>query len=122
MPLLSNTSARTVVLLTLPVFLAVTFATLMPARFEAGAPGGDKLHHFLAFGMLVLPTALVRPRWTIWAVLATVAYGGVIEIIQPYFGRERELADVRADAIGAVAAAVIGLAANRLFLRRRTVA
>ncbi|MFT4151687.1 MAG: VanZ family protein, partial [Paracoccaceae bacterium] len=107
-----------IVTLTALVFVAVTVATLMPARLEHLVPGNDKLYHFLAFGALVLPTAAVRPRWAIWAVLATIAYGGFIEIIQPYFGRERELADLRADALGAMAAAVAGLVLNRFWLRR----
>lgn len=110
---------RMIFLLTLPVVVAVTFATMMPGSCASGAPGSDKLHHMLAFAALTLPTALIRPRWAIWAVLATVAYGGMIEVIQPWVGRMRELADLRADAIGAVGVAVAGVVLNRLFLSVR---
>ncbi len=97
--------------------LAVTFAaalgiglvTLTPVP-AAAPPGGDKLHHILAFAALVLPGAALRPRWALWLCLFGLAYGGVIELVQPWAGRSRELADWLADGLGAIAGAVAGRA------------
>ncbi len=97
---------RLILTLTLPLAVAILVATLMP--MPKGVPGNDKMQHMLAFGALALPTAMVRPRWALWSVLATVAYGGLIEVMQPWFGRSADLLDLRADAIGAVCGAILG--------------
>ena len=47
-----------------------------------------------------------------------VANGGVIEIVQPYFGRQAEWADFRADGFGAVLGGAIGYAVSGLLLWR----
>ena len=49
---------RVVVMVTLVVALFVAIATLTPSQNMPSVPGGDKLHHFLAFGALALPTQL----------------------------------------------------------------
>lgn len=106
-----------VLVTTLPVAVAIGIATLMPAQIANAAPGGDKLHHFLAFGLLVLPAALVRPRWAVPAVLLAIFYGYLIELIQPHFGRTYDLADLRADAIGALCGAGLGVVLGWLMRR-----
>lgn len=100
--------------LTLLVACVIAVATLMPASVASAAPGGDKLHHFLAFALLVLPTAVIRPRWTVAAIVLAILYGWLIELVQPSFGRTYDLADLRADAIGAVIGGLLGLAIGRL--------
>jgi hypothetical protein len=80
----------------------------MPAEIAASAPGGDKLHHLLAFAALVFPAAAIRIRWTLPAMAFAVCYGWVIELIQPNFGRAYDLADLRADALGAMIGGLFG--------------
>jgi len=94
--------------LSILIGLAIAVATLMPPHTLPKAPGGDKLHHFLAFAALVLPVASVRPRWCLWAVPLAVAYGGAIELIQPFVGRRGEWEDVLANTAGALAGAALG--------------
>lgn len=106
-----------VLVTTLPIAIVIGIATLMPAQIANAAPGGDKMHHFLAFGLLVFPAAMARPRWAVPAVLMAIFYGYMIELIQPYFGRTYDLADLRADAIGAVAGAVLGIASGWVMRR-----
>ena len=115
-------AARLILIATVPMALAIAVATLMP--MPANIPGGDKLQHMLAFGILAFPTALIRPRWAIWSFLAVVAYGGLIEVIQPFFNRTADLADLRADGIGAAVGVAIGILLHPLVqrLRRRPAA
>jgi hypothetical protein len=97
--------------------LAVIIAVLTLAPMPSGGPAGsDKLYHVLAFACLAFPLPLVRPRWTVWVILGVIAYGGVIEVIQPFFGRHAEWADLVADGIGAVVGAVTGSALSRYIL------
>lgn len=94
--------------------LAVVIAVLTLAPMPSGGPAGsDKLYHILAFACLAFPLPLVRPRWTVWVILSVIAYGGAIEVIQPFFGRQAEWADLVADGIGAVVGAVTGSTLSR---------
>ncbi|MFU8776886.1 MAG: VanZ family protein [Roseovarius sp.] len=89
-------------ILTFLLMLAIGITTLMPSSEGASSLVGlDKLAHVVAFGVLVIPMTLQYPRhWPlIW--IAAVAYGGLIEIVQPYFGRGAEWADLAADGLGA---------------------
>ncbi len=106
--------SRLAMTLTALLALAIGFATLTPLSIP-GPPGGDKLHHLLAFGGLVLPGTALRPRW--WAALAgfALAYGGLIEIVQPYVGRFGEWSDFLADGLGALVGVLAGKALARLF-------
>lgn len=88
--------------LTIALTLVIGITTLMPSGGGA-APviGLDKLAHLVAFAALVVPMTLRHPqRWPlIWC--AAVFYGGLIEIVQPYFGRGAEWGDLLADGLGA---------------------
>lgn len=82
-------------------------------------PYADKLYHAIAFSALLFPTAGLRPRW-IWKVaVASLAYGALIEVIQPQFGRQAEWADLLADAIGVVIGVLFGLGLRRAFTATR---
>lgn len=97
--------------LTLLLALGIAVTTLMPSTSGASPLLGlDKLAHLVAFAVLVLPMSLRAPRkWPlIW--IAALAYGWLIEIVQPHFGRGAEWADLVADGLGAalgIACAVI---------------
>ena len=98
--------------------LAVIIAVLTLAPMPSGGPAGsDKLYHVLAFACLAFPLPLVRPRWTVWVVLGVIAYGAAIEVIQPFFGRQAEWADLFADGIGAILGAIVARQLG-LWLRR----
>ena len=100
--------------LTLIFGIAIAWGTLMPLEELPSVPGTDKLQHFVAFGVFVLPVCLLMPArtWLIFAI--AVLYGALIEIIQPYVNRYGEMGDFWADAGGAV----IGVVISRLILAR----
>ncbi len=74
----------------------------------------DKLLHFLAyFGLAGLATTALRYRRTIiLAAIALIAFGGALEILQMFTGRDAELLD-EANTIGVLTGTCAGL----LFLR-----
>ncbi len=94
--------------------LAVVLMLLPP-----GSPGvssltlNDKFMHFAAFFLIVLPAVAVRPSVWIWVLPGAIILGGVIELVQPYFGRGRELGDFIADTLGATAAVPVGRVLHR---------
>jgi len=92
------------------MFVVIGVLTLTPYAGELGPPVGDKVQHFIAFGALALPLAVVYPRQILWIFLAASAYGVLIEFLQPYVGRYYERGDIVADTIGAA----LGVAFGRL--------
>lgn len=86
--------------------------TLGPVPPDAGSiPYVDKLFHAIAYGLtvfLVLLAADWRPGrgpgrfagWAPWIALAALAAGGLLELAQHLTGRDTELGDWVADAIG----------------------
>jgi len=98
---------------TLVLAVLIGFLTLTPIQ-NPGVPGTDKNHHLIAFAALALPLSFSRPRLAPWVILAAAAYGGAIEIIQPFVGRSGELLDFVSDAAGAVIGGAVGVALWRL--------
>jgi VanZ family protein len=95
------------ILITVLLALLIGVLTLAPVT-PGGPAGSDKAYHALAFASLAFPLSLVRPKLTLWVMAGVIAYGGVIELIQPFFGRDAEWSDLMADAIGAVMGAAAG--------------
>lgn len=107
-------ATRWAVLLTIALGAIVAILTLMPPTGMDMPAGSDKSYHFLAFAALALPLAVVRPRWGAVLFVVFSAYGAAIEIIQPYVGRSRELADLLADMAGIGCAMMLGLLLHRM--------
>jgi VanZ family protein len=102
--------------------LLVTWLCLRPsAGGEPWFPDADKFQHaaaFLALGGLAL--ALVERRHYTVACVALLVFGGAIEVAQclmPY-GRSAEWADLAADGLGIVLAALASLAIRESWLQR----
>jgi VanZ family protein len=107
--------------LLLSLGLAATIAalTLMPqASMPVGPQGVDKLYHMVAFAALIFPTALLRPKWCLRLGCLAILYGGLIEAIQPVFGRSADMSDFWADGLGVAMGIFLGLAARRIFFER----
>jgi VanZ family protein len=101
--------------------LAATIAalTLMPqASMPVGPQGVDKVYHMIAFAALIFPTAMLRPKSCLRFGCLAILYGGLIEAIQPIFGRSADMSDFWADGLGVAMGIVLGLAARRIFFER----
>jgi hypothetical protein len=61
----------------------------------------DKWDHGATFALLALVFSCGRRHAWAWT-LGVIAWGGVIELVQPYVGRSGEWLDLAADAAGAL--------------------
>ncbi|MGR3481817.1 hypothetical protein [Salipiger marinus] len=62
----------------------------------------DKFEHVLAYAVLVLPAAVVRPGWLLWLVPVGLVLGGLIEAVKLLKGGAELVNDLVAAAIGLV--------------------
>ncbi len=85
-------------------FLAIGYLSLTPLPEIPNLPGNDKLHHLIAYVVLGFLATLSRQtgKTVLATLLAVIAYGGLIEIIQPYVNRYGEFNDFLAGGLGAV--------------------
>ncbi|MCC5992073.1 MAG: VanZ family protein [Rhodobacteraceae bacterium] len=72
----------------------------------------DKLVHFIVFFCVAFPAFLGKIRLWPLTMIALIIYGGVIELIQPQFGRDADWIDFVANSLGVVAAFPPALAAR----------
>lgn len=88
--------------------LAVAWTSLLPPNdLPSGLGLSDKILHLVGYGVLGVLAVLSGLRWP-WAIATVVGFGLVMEVAQGLLGyRSFEWADLGADAIGAVAGAVI---------------
>jgi VanZ family protein len=99
----------------LPALAIVVWGELTPG---VGLNIWDKLQHFLAyFGLAGLATVALGPSpRSLWAMLALIALGGALEIIQGYTGRDPSFYDEFANAVGATSGYLAGLGVTALSL------
>ena len=82
-------------------FLAViTALSLWPLKNLPPVPGSDKIHHMIAYAILMLPTALRKPRHWKFIGVFFIAYSGGIELVQPYVNRYGQWLDLAANIAG----------------------
>ena len=98
------------------LFTAVlTLAMLWP--FDApllALAGGDKLVHFVAFSVLVFPLARTGRLGLLLLFIGASVFGGIIELIQPYFNRSADVNDWIADMLGVLVGVGFGLTNRRV--------
>ena len=70
--------------------------------FESTKPlnTNDKLNHVLTYLFLTIPVAIRKPKHQFLMYLFFILFGGIIEVIQPYFNRTRDLQDFIANILG----------------------
>ena len=103
------------ILLTFIIATVLTVAMLWPIHQPPPTPdGSDKVVHLIAFAALVFPLSRTGRFGLIPIFIATSAYGGIIEVIQPYFGRSADMQDWIADIAGVALGMMLGLLYRRL--------
>ena len=90
-------------ILTLTLLLFILFGTLTPRNvIEVPDIGSDKLSHFLAFLLFVMPLTFNKLKNIYWVLPGAIVFGALIELIQPFVGRYGDINDFYADALGSV--------------------
>ncbi|MEO8152344.1 MAG: VanZ family protein [Rhizobacter sp.] len=108
-------------LLLLMLIGIVCYLALTPAPPKTLSLGWDKANHAAAFAALTLAGCFGfqgSRRVVLAVLLALLAFGGLIEILQAYVpGRDSDWADLLADTVGIVCGVVPALCALRLSRR-----
>ena len=84
-------------------------ATLIPAQQLPDALATDKLHHVIAFAVLVLPMSFAKPHQFWKYAVYGIMFGIFIELAQPFVNRSGEVGDVLADACGIALGCAVGV-------------
>lgn len=101
--------------LTLIVTTVLTVAMLWPIRQPPTEPDGtDKLAHLIAFAALAFPLARTGRFGLVAVFLGASTFGGLIELIQPSFGRSADMKDWIADIVGVALGIVFALLYSRI--------
>ena len=97
--------------LTIVLALTILIGMLAPISGVSNAPAGtDKIIHIVAFAALAFPLALTKRIGLFPLFIFASLFGGIIEVIQPSFGRNAEINDWIANSAGVIC----GLAARNL--------
>ena len=88
------------ILITLFILTAITSLSLSPLEELPPIPGTDKIHHFIAYAALMLPTAIKKPKYGGAIVFFFICWSGAIELLQPYVNRYGEWRDLLANITG----------------------
>ena len=83
-------------------FLILFLSLQPPGEEDPKLLVSDKVLHLFAYCLLVLPISLERifSRFSVFYV--ALAYGGSVELIQPFWGREADIMDFFANAGGII--------------------
>lgn len=100
---------------TLFILTVIIFFSLWPLDELPAVPGTDKTHHFIAYGTLMLPTALRKPKYWQSIILIFIASSGLIELCQPYVNRHGELKDMVANIMGLGCGLIIAEILKRIY-------
>lgn len=93
----------------------IAVLSLWPLPDLPAVPGTDKTHHLIAYAVLMLPTALRKPKYWLLISLLFILSSGVIELIQPYVNRYREFNDLIANVIGLACGLLLAQILNWVF-------
>jgi hypothetical protein len=86
--------------ITLFTLSVITILSLYPLESLPSVPGSDKTHHLIAYGALMFPTALRKPKYWQFICLFFICWSGLIELVQPYVNRYGEWLDMAANTLG----------------------
>ncbi|MEQ8238470.1 MAG: hypothetical protein RIA69_04615 [Cyclobacteriaceae bacterium] len=97
------------ILITIVLAVLIAITSLIPLPELPPVPGKDKTLHLLAYISLAFPCALARPKfWWFFLPILFILFGGIIELIQPYVNRYRELLDMLANTCGVMIGSLLG--------------
>jgi VanZ family protein len=106
--------------LTLLLALLILFLSLKPvSEVDTKLLVSDKVLHLFAYCIMVLPVSLEKifPHFSVF--LFSLAYGGCIELIQPFTGREADIMDFLANTAGIILGIIVARVLTFIFKVQR---
>jgi VanZ family protein len=102
------------VMISVLILTFITALSLLPLAKLSPVSGSDKIHHFIAYAMLMFPVSLRKPKcWPVYG-LFFILWSGSIELLQPFVNRYGEWMDLAANSIGLVFGMLTARLANLL--------
>ena len=108
------------IILTLVLLLLITGLLLCPLSSLPAVPGGDKIHHFLAYAALMFPVGLQKPKYWLIIGFAFICWSVGIELVQPQFNRTEDWMDLFPSGLGLICGLLLAQLLNWIIpIRRR---
>ena len=101
------------------IFIIVTFLSLYPLQEQPSIPGSDKIYHLIAYSALAIGVGLRRPSNYVLIIIFFSFYSGLIEIIQPYVNRFREIEDFLFNNLGIFIGLTLGIFINKIINKNK---
>ena len=101
------------------IFIIITFISLYPFQEQTSIPGSDKIHHLIAYSALTIGVGLRRPSNYVLIIILFSFYSGLIEIIQPYVNRFREIEDFLFNNLGIFIGLTLGIFINKIINKNK---
>ncbi|MFT6927072.1 MAG: hypothetical protein ACJAZP_002701 [Psychromonas sp.] len=93
----------------------IMLLSLNPSVNLPSVPGGDKIHHIIAYAILMFPVALKKPKHWPLIGLFFVCLSGAIELLQPLVGRQNDWLDLSANWTGIMLSILLAQLINKAF-------
>ncbi len=101
------------------IFIIITLLSLYPLQEQPNIPGSDKIHHLIAYSALAIGIGLRRPSNYVLIIIFFSFYSGLIEIIQPYVNRFREIEDFLFNNLGIFIGLTLGIFINKIINKNK---
>ena len=101
------------------IFIIITLISLYPLQEQPNIPGSDKVHHLIAYSALAIGVELRRPSNYVLIIIFFSFYSGLIEIIQPYVNRFREIEDFLFNNLGIFIGLTLGIFINKIINKNK---
>jgi len=101
------------------IFIIITFLSLYPLKEQPSIPGSDKIHHLIAYAALSIGVGLRRPSNYLLIIVFFSFYSGLIEIVQPYVNRFREIEDFLFNNLGIFIGLTLGIVINKILNKNK---
>jgi len=94
------------------LLLVITITVLSFTPLLNALASSDKILHFSAYFVLVLPLILRKPRYWFLLLIIYALSSGVIELLQPYANHRTDIMDVLANISGLICGSVAAFIVN----------
>jgi VanZ family protein len=101
------------------IFILITILSLYPLQERPSIPGSDKIHHLIAYSALTIGVGVKRPSNYLLIIIFFSFYSGLIEIIQPYVNRFRDIEDFLFNNLGILIGLILGIVIDKILNKNK---